>query len=115
QAAQTVFTIAEDGDRDAAFNVQETLVVGTVPNPQVTLSLVANPAITAEGRVREISPAVDQTSGTIRVKVAIPNTPAAMPLGAAVVGTVSAKPRKAIILPWQALTSQDGRPAVWLV
>ncbi len=39
---------------------------------------------------------------------------AALPLGAAVVGTVSAKAQKGIVLPWQALTSQDGKPAVWL-
>jgi len=115
QAAQTVFTIAEDGDRDAVFNVQETLVVSTVPDPAVTLALVSDPAVTASGKVREISPAVDPASGSIRVKVAIPGTPAAMPLGAAVVGTVSARPQKAIVLPWQALTSQGGDPAVWVL
>nr|WP_292832707.1 efflux RND transporter periplasmic adaptor subunit [Mesorhizobium sp.] len=114
QAAQTVFTVAEDGDRDAVFNVQETLVVSTVPDPAVTIALVSDPKVTATGRVREISPAVDPASGSIRVKVAIPETPAALPLGAAVVGTVSAKAQKGIVLPWQALTSQDGKPAVWL-
>jgi len=115
QAAQTVFTVAEDGDRDAVFNVQETLVVSTVPDPAVTIALVSDPKVTATGRVREISPAVDPASGSIRVKVAIPDTPAALPLGAAVVGTVSAKAQKGIVLPWQALTSQDGKPAVWLL
>jgi RND family efflux transporter MFP subunit len=115
QAAQTVFTVAEDGDRDAVFNVQETLVVSTVPDPAVTIALVSDPKVTASGRVREISPAVDPASGSIRVKVAIPGTPAAMPLGAAVVGTVSARAQMAIILPWQALTSQDGKPAVWVL
>ena len=114
QAAQTVFTVAEDGDRDAVFNVQETLVVSTVPDPAVTIALVSDPKVTATGRVREISPAVDPASGSIRVKVAIPETPAALPLGAAVVGTVSAKAQKGIVLPWQALTSQNGKPAVWL-
>jgi RND family efflux transporter MFP subunit len=115
QAAQTVFTVAEDGDRDAVFNVQETLVVSTVPDPAVTITLVSDPKVTASGRVREISPAVDPASGSIRVKVAIPETPAALPLGAAVVGTVSARAQKAIVLPWQALTSQDGKPAVWIL
>lgn len=115
QAAQTVFTVAEDGDRDAVFNVQETLVVSTVPDPVVAIALVSDPKVTATGKVREISPAVDPASGSIRVKVAIPGTPAALPLGAAVVGTVSARSQKAIVLPWQALTSQDGKPAVWVL
>lgn len=115
QAAQTVFTVAEDGDRDAVFNVQETLVVSTVPDPSVTLALVADPTVTAAGKVREISPAVDPASSSIRVKVGIPQTPAALPLGAAVVGTVSARSQKAIVLPAQALTSQGGKAAVWVL
>mgnify|MGYP001430120130 FL=1 len=115
QAAQSAFTIAEDDDRDAVFNVQETLVVRTPPDPPVTIALVSDPEVKAAGRVREVSPAVDPASGSIRVKVAIADTPAAMPLGAAVVGTVSARPAQAVILPWQALTSSQGRPAVWLV
>ncbi|WP_430681758.1 efflux RND transporter periplasmic adaptor subunit [Mesorhizobium australafricanum] len=115
QAAQTVFTIAEDGDRDAVFNVHETLVVQTPPSPAVTITLLSDPQVRAVGKVREISPAVDTASGSIRVKVGIPDTPAGMPLGAAVIGTVSAKPVKAVLLPWQALTSTAGKPAVWIV
>lgn len=116
QAAQTVFTVAEDGDRDAVFNVPETLVAGssTAP-PPVSITLVSDPAVKATGMVREISPVVDAASASVRVKVAIPNTPAAMPLGAAVTGSVGARPVKAMILPWEALTSSDGTPAVWLV
>lgn len=115
QAAQTVFTVAEDGDRDAVFNVQETLVARTPAAPAVTITLLSDPQVRATGKVREISPAVDPASGSIRVKVAIPDTPAAMPLGAVVIGSTSAKPTKAIFLPWQALTSSGGKPAVWIV
>ncbi|WP_245469988.1 efflux RND transporter periplasmic adaptor subunit [Mesorhizobium sp. M2C.T.Ca.TU.002.02.1.1] len=115
QAAQTVFTIAEDGDRDAVFNVHETLVAQTPSSPAVTITLLSDPQVRAVGKVREISPAVDTASGSIRVKVGIPDTPAGMPLGAAVIGTVSARSVKAILLPWQALTSTGGEPAVWIV
>ncbi|TPN56410.1 efflux RND transporter periplasmic adaptor subunit [Mesorhizobium sp. B1-1-9] len=115
QAAQTVFTVAEDGDRDAVFNVQETLVARTPASPAVTITLLSDPQVRATGKVREISPAVDPASGSVRVKVGIPDTPAGMPLGAAVIGSVSAKQAKAILLPWQALTSSAGKPAVWIV
>ena len=115
QAAQTVFTVAEDGDRDAVFNVQETLVAKTAPSPAVTITLLSDPQVKAVGKVREVSPAVDPDSGSIRVKVAIPDTPAGMPLGAAVIGSVSARPVKVILLPWQALTASAGKPAVWVV
>ena len=117
QAAQTVFTVAEDGDRDAVFNVQETLVAGVHGStpPPVAVALLADPKVTAQGTVREIAPVVDQASGSVRVKVALPATPAAMPLGAAVVGSVTGKHGKAVVLPWQALTSANGKPAVWVV
>lgn len=115
QAAQTVFTVAEDGDRDAVFNVQETLVAKTAPSPSVTITLLADPQVKALGKVREVSPAVDPASGSVRVKVGIADTPEGMPLGATVIGSVNARPAKAIILPWQALTSVEGKPAVWIV
>ncbi|MER9330484.1 efflux RND transporter periplasmic adaptor subunit [Mesorhizobium sp. M0488] len=115
QAAQTVFIVAEDGDRDAVFNVQETLVARTPASPAVTITLLSDPQVRTTGKVREISPAVDPASGSVRVKVGIPDTPTGMPLGAAVIGSVSAKPAKAILLPWEALTSSAGKPAVWVV
>lgn len=115
QAAQTVFTVAEDGDRDAVFNVQETLVAKTAPSPSVTITLLADPQVKALGKVREVSPAVDPASGSVRVKVGIADTPAGMPLGATVIGSVNARSAKAVILPWQALTSIEGKPAVWIV
>lgn len=115
QAAQTVFTLAEDGDRDAVFNVHETLVAGSTEAPVVTVALLADPNVQVQGQVREISPAVDPASGSIRVKIAIPATPPQMQLGDAVIGTVSAAPVKGMVLPWQALMSSNGRPAVWVV
>ncbi|PWJ78407.1 RND family efflux transporter MFP subunit [Pseudaminobacter salicylatoxidans] len=115
QAAQTVFTLAEDGDRDAVFNVQETLVATTPASPAVTITLLSDPKVTAQGSVREVSPVIDTSTATVRVKVAIPGTPAAMPLGAAVAGSIRAAPRKAVVLPWQALSASDGKPAVWLI
>ena len=116
QAAQTVFTVAEDGDRDAVFNVDEVMVARSSPvTPKVTVALLSDPKVQAPGEVREVSPAVDPATGSIRVKVGVPNTPAAMPLGAAITGTATSKPQKAIVLPWQSLMSKAGTPAVWTV
>ena len=113
QAAQTVFTVAEDGDRDAVFDVQESLVVNATEVPPVTITLISNPEIKATGQVREVSPVVSRAA--VRVKVGIPKTPPAMQLGAAVTGTIRAHPHRAVMLPWQALASIDGKPAVWII
>lgn len=115
QAAQTVFTVAEDGDRDAVFNVDETLAARNPVAPAVKIALISNPKIEAAGQVREVSPAIDPASGSIRVKVAVPNTPPEMPLGAAITGTIVSEPEPSIVLPWQSLMSDGGRPAVWTV
>ena len=77
QAAEPVFTIAQDGPRDAVFEVHE-VVLSETPASRgvVALSLVADPTVTATGTVREVAPIVDPASGTVRVKVAIENTAA---------------------------------------
>ena len=71
--------------------------------------------MTATGSVREVSPAIDPKSSTVRVKVAIQDPPAAMTLGSAVAGTAKAKPVAQITVPWTALMSSGSKPAVWIV
>ena len=58
----------------------------------MSLALVSDSDVTAVGYVREISPAVDPKSSTVRVKVAIQNPPPAMTLGSAIAGTAGTKP-----------------------
>jgi membrane fusion protein, multidrug efflux system len=115
QAAQTIFTLAQDGSRDAVFNVHEALFALGRTDNAVDIALISDPAIRTTGKVREVSPTVDPGTGTVRVKVGIDETPPAMTLGAAVTGSGRFRPRKLVVLPWSALTSQDGKPAVWTV
>ena len=115
QAAQPVFTLAQDGERDAVFDVYESIFFGDLDGSRVSLTLVSDAGVTANGYVREVSPAIDAKSSTIRVKVAIQDPPAAMTLGSAVAGTVKAKARQQIALPWTALAAAGSKPAVWTV
>ncbi len=71
--------------------------------------------MTAVGYLREVSPAVDPKSSTVRVKVAIQNPPAAMTLGSAIAGAARTKPATEITLPWTALMAMGSKPAVWIV
>src|SRR6202008_3083339 len=68
QTAQSVFTLAQDGERDAVFDVPESMFLGDMEGGRVLLALISGPDVTATGYVREISPAVDPTSSTVRVK-----------------------------------------------
>jgi RND family efflux transporter MFP subunit len=115
QAGQPAFTLARDGDRDAVFDVHESIFLTEFNGDQVSLQLVSDTGVTAIGRVREVSPAIDAKSATVRVKVAIREPSAAMVLGSAVVGSAKAKPAPQITLPWTALMAAGSKPAVWVV
>jgi len=115
QAAQPVFSLAQDGERDVVFDVYESIFLGTADRSSVSLTLVSDATVTASGEVREVSPAVDARSSTIRVKVAIKDPPAAMTLGSAVAGTVRLTAERQIALPWRALMAAGTSPAVWTV
>ena len=114
-AGQSAFTLAQDGDRDAIFNVDEQILLGDTERGEVALRLLSDPNVTALGHVREISPAVDTKSSTVRVKVAIQNPPRAMTLGSAVAGTGRFRPVAQITLPWAALMAMGSQPAIWVV
>lgn len=115
QAAQPVLSLAQDGERDAVFDVYESVLFGDTDPDHVSLALLSDRKITASGYVREVSPAIDSKSATIRIKVAIQNPAAAMTLGSAIAGTVSGKAQQQIALPWSALMSAGAKPAVWTI
>ena len=116
QAGATVFTLAQDGGRDAVFDLYEALVAGP-PDAKATIQvyLQSDAKIATSGHPREISPTVDPASGTVKVKVGLDGVPAEMSLGAAVVGVGSFRPRQATVLPRSALYRWHDEPAVWTV
>jgi RND family efflux transporter MFP subunit len=115
QAGQAAFTLAHDGERDAVFDVDESIFFRDIDGDLVSLALVSNPHVTATGHVREVSPAVDPKSSTVRVKVAIDNPPLALKLGSAIAGTARSHAAAHITLPWTALMASGSQPAVWIV
>lgn len=115
QAAESSFTLAHDGSRDAVFDVPESVFAREPEDVSIAIELVEDPNVTATGTVREVSPTVDRSSGTVQVKVAVDRPPPRMTLGASVTGRGQLEPRKVIILPWTSVASLDGKPAVWIV
>ncbi|MNJ15942.1 Multidrug resistance protein MdtE precursor [compost metagenome] len=115
QATVPIFTLARDGDRDAVFNVYEALLVAPPTHESITVSLVDNPKITAQGQLREVTPTVSAQSGTVQVKVALRDVPPGMELGSPVTATGNVQGKPSVELPWSALTKDLHDPAVWLV
>jgi RND family efflux transporter MFP subunit len=115
QSAQSAYTLAEDGERDAVFDVYESIFLRPMDGDTVTLTLLSDPSVTALARVREVSPTVDPKNATVRVKMAIQDTPPAMTLGSPLTGEGRTKPADKIVLPWGALTADVNGPAVWVI
>jgi len=114
-AAQTVMTLAADGDRDAVFDLAEPTLSESATTTPVKIALLSNPAVTAEGRFRDISPQADSQTRTWRLRVMLTDPPAAMALGSTVLGVFSGKADQVIALPASALTRAGDRPAVLVV
>lgn len=114
QATAPAFGFAEDGPRDAVFAVYESIFSHRTSGG-IELSLVADPTVVAQGKIREVSPVVDEKSGTAQIKVEIDANASAMPLGAAVTGRAQWRLDDVVVLPWTAMTEKDGKPAVWIV
>jgi len=81
----------------------------------VQIALADNPAIKVTGRVREVAPQADATTRLFPIKVALIDPPAEMLLGASVTGGISLNSPPVMTVPVTALTSAEGKPAVWVV
>ncbi|MED7666020.1 efflux RND transporter periplasmic adaptor subunit [Pseudomonas moraviensis subsp. stanleyae] len=115
QATAPIFSLARDGDRDAVFNVYESLLAERPSDRSIVVSLLDNPEIKTTGTVREITPSVSAQSGTVQVKVSLDKLPPGMQLGSVVSATAKGTGKSAVELPWSALTKNISDPAVWLV
>ncbi|MCO7575228.1 MULTISPECIES: efflux RND transporter periplasmic adaptor subunit [Pseudomonas] len=115
QATMPIFSLARDGERDAVFNVYESLLMQPPGQETIHVSLLDNPKVTTTGKVREVTPVVSAQSGTVQVKVVLDSLPAGMDLGSVVSATARAHGKATVVLPWSALTKNLSEPAVWLV
>lgn len=113
--AQPVFTLAQDGPRDAVFEVYESLVTRPAADFTVRIALLSNPDVAVTGRVREVAPAVNTATGAVRVKVEINETPREMGLGSPVAGSGEFRPRDVVKLSSRAFHTKAGQMAVWVV
>jgi RND family efflux transporter MFP subunit len=115
QAGRMVVTIARQNGRDAVFDVPAQVLRSAPSDPRVRVTLTDDPAVVAEGRVREVAPQADPVTRTFAVRVGLTDAPVAMRLGATVNGTVRLEADKVISIPASALTEVNRQPAVWVV
>ncbi|WP_413872624.1 efflux RND transporter periplasmic adaptor subunit [Albidovulum sp.] len=114
-AAQPVMELALGAGIDAIFDVPEVLLTGAGDFPTITLNLIERPEIAFTGRIEEISPVVDATTGTVTVKVHVSDPPKGLTFGEAVRGSAAQSEPARVILPYAAISATAAGPAVWQV
>ncbi len=115
QPGQMVVRIARRDGRDAIFDVPGRLLRDAPSNPDISVRLSDDPSIVALGRVREVATQADPTTRTFEVKVGLTDPPPEMRLGSTVTGSLQLESERSMAIPASALTSLNGKPAVWLV
>ncbi len=115
QAGQMIVRLARREGRDAVFGMPANLIRTAPSDPQFTVSLADDPNVTAQGRLREVSPQADPVTRTFEVKVGLTSPPEAMRLGATVNGRMEMEAAPFIEIPATGLTRINQQPAVWVV
>ena len=115
QAGQMIVRLARKDGRDAVFGVPAQLIRSAPSDPQITVSLTDDPSVTASGRVREVAAQANPVTRTFEIKVGLTDPPAAMRLGATVIGRMQTDAVPIIEIPATALTRINQQPAVWIV
>ncbi|HEV2099485.1 MAG TPA: efflux RND transporter periplasmic adaptor subunit [Stellaceae bacterium] len=115
RSGQPVVRLAQPGEREAVFNLAEGTFKSAPQAPTVDVSLVSDPNVKTQGKVRYVSPQADPETRTFTVRVSLPDAPPQMRLGANVIGSVTLDQGPKITIPGSALFQKGGQAAVWLV
>lgn len=114
-AGRMIAQVAREGGRDAVFDVPARVKDSALSNSEIAVVLTADPKVTANGVVREVSPRADPVTGTFRIRVRLLNPPTTMRLGTTVTGRIKLAATAGADIPPSAVIRADGQPAVWVV
>src|SRR6185295_4459153 len=115
---QMIVRLARPTDKDAVFAIAESAFRGQPSGgqrPEVTVALLSNPNISADGVVREVAPVADPATRTYQVKVTLKDPPEQMRFGASIIGRLKVATAPVVVLPATALFDKAGQTAVWVV
>jgi multidrug efflux system membrane fusion protein len=114
-AGQTVFVLAEDGEREVAISVPEQSAADFVPGRELLVELWSAPGKRFPGRLREIAPAADPQARTFAARVSFDAGAGRAEIGQSARVYALADDSQALAVPLSALHEKDGQPALWVV
>jgi len=115
-AGTPVLRLARGGEHEIEVNVPESRIGQMANGQEAKVRLLSLPDVEITARVREIASVADTQTRTYRVRLALPELPAAARLGmTASVRFDAASSNQQLQLPLTALFQQGEQPAVWIL
>jgi RND family efflux transporter MFP subunit len=114
-AAQPVLELALGDGFDAVFEVPEALLTQSGGSTEIELSLLDQPSNVFSGTIREVSPLVDATTGTVKVTLTVSGAPPGVTYRDPVRGVTRNQGEGRVVLPFAAMSATQQGPAVWVV
>lgn len=115
QAGQPAFTVAIDGPRNAVFEVDEGVLTEVFAAQGFVIRSAGETQITTTATLKEVSPTIDKSTGSLEITLALASIPDGMSLGSVVTTSGDFSSVRAVVVPTSALTSENGLPAVWVL
>ncbi len=116
QAQAHLFTLVDREPLEARIYLPEREIFGIHDNQQVELALNAQKDVKFKGRVKQVNPAVDPKTGTVKVTVEVTEAPAEVRPGSFIdVKLVTQRHENSILIPKKALVEEAGERYVFLI
>ena len=111
-----LFTLVDSDPLEAKVYLPEREIFGLKQNHQVSLALNAQKEVTFKGTIRQINPAVDPKTGTVKVTVEVTKGPAVVRPGSFVdVKLETQRHDNALLIPKKALLEEAGERFVYVI
>ena len=114
-AGQTVFLLAEEGEREVAISVPEQSAGVFVPGRELAVELWSQPGKRFPARLREIAPAADSQARTFAARVSFDPGEVRTEIGQSARVYALHNGTGSLSVPLSALYRKDDEPAVWVV
>ncbi|MEI2384338.1 efflux RND transporter periplasmic adaptor subunit [Breoghania sp. JC706] len=114
-AGETVMTLARVDVREAVVDIPSDLIDTVDTGAPFSVRLQTDPAIRAQGKVREVAPEADALTRTNRVRILLENPPAAFRLGSLISVRPQGQNAAALTVPKSAILEDGGKTFVWVV
>jgi RND family efflux transporter MFP subunit len=114
-AGQAIVTIARSDSRDAVIDIPDDFMSRVTPGMEFTVRLQESPRITAEAKVREITPLADPVTRLHRVRLTLVDPVTALRIGTTIAVESEHAIAPKILVPSAAVVDGEGGRYVWVL